>query len=74
MFRCLRRSSAPYIFVRHAMGGEPSPAAEWKAAAGRHLESAWPGYTPENLRQEMIGYADNALAKRLHAIGIEMAA
>jgi hypothetical protein len=40
----------------------------------RHLESAWPGYTPENLRQEMIGYANNALAKRLHAIGIEMAA
>ena len=40
---------------------------------GRHLESAWPGYTPEYLRQEMIGYANNALAKRLHAIGVEVA-
>ena len=40
---------------------------------GRHLESAWPGYTPDSLRQEMIGYANNALAKRLHAVGIEVA-
>lgn len=39
---------------------------------GSHMESAWPGYTPESLRQEMIGYADNALTKRLHAIGIEV--
>jgi hypothetical protein len=40
---------------------------------GRHLATAWPGYTPESLQEEMIGYANNALAKRLHAIGIEVA-
>ncbi|MBZ5629498.1 MAG: hypothetical protein LAO06_11605 [Acidobacteriia bacterium] len=40
---------------------------------GDHLEFAWPGYTPESLRAEMIGYAKNALAKRLHAIGMEVA-
>lgn len=40
---------------------------------GDHLDSAWPGYTPETLRGEMIGYARNALAKRLHAIGMEVA-
>ena len=34
---------------------------------------AWSGYTPDSLRREMLGYAHNALAKRLHAIGIEMA-
>jgi len=39
---------------------------------GQHLDSAWPGYTPEKLRAEMIGYAHNALAKRLHAIGMEV--
>jgi ribonucleoside-diphosphate reductase beta chain len=40
---------------------------------GEHLDSAWPGYTRETLREEMIGYARNALAKRLHAIGMEVA-
>ena len=39
---------------------------------GDHLDFAWPGYTPERLRAEMIGYAHNALAKRLHAIGMEV--
>jgi hypothetical protein len=41
---------------------------------GSHLERAWPGHTPETLRAEMIGYARNALAKRVRAIGIEPAA
>lgn len=58
-------------FIEHIM--QP-PGKNMAYYGGRHLESAWPGYTPENLRQEMIGYANNALAKRLHAIGIEMAA
>ena len=40
---------------------------------GDHLQFAWPGYTPEKLRGEMIEYAHNALAKRLHAIGMEVA-
>lgn len=41
---------------------------------GKHLQTAWPGYTPERLRGEMVGYAHNALTKRLRAIGMEMTA
>ena len=37
---------------------------------GKHLESAWAGYTPELLQEEMIEYANSALARRLHAIGV----
>ena len=40
---------------------------------GEHLDVAWPGYTPEGLREEMIDYAKDTLARRLHAVGIPMA-
>jgi ribonucleoside-diphosphate reductase beta chain len=40
---------------------------------GQHLEVAWPGYTPERLRDEHIEYAKNTLSRRLHAVGIPMA-
>jgi len=41
---------------------------------GKHLDSAWPGYTPELLQEEMIEYANSALARRLHAIGVPVPA
>jgi hypothetical protein len=41
---------------------------------GKHLESAWPGYTPQALQEEMIAYAYSALGRRLHAVGIPVAA
>lgn len=37
---------------------------------GKHLDSAWPGMTPEALREEMVGYAMSALGRRLHAVGV----
>jgi ribonucleoside-diphosphate reductase beta chain len=37
---------------------------------GKHLDSAWPGLTPEALREEMVGYAMSALGRRLHAVGV----
>jgi len=40
---------------------------------GAHLETAWPGYTPEALREEQIDYAKSTLSRRLHAVGIQMA-
>lgn len=40
---------------------------------GEHLDVAWPGYTPQGLREEMIEYAKDTLARRLHAVGIPMA-
>ncbi len=40
---------------------------------GKHLENAWPGYTPEGLQEEMIEYAKDTLSRRLHAVGIQMA-
>ena len=40
---------------------------------GKHLDVAWPGYTPEGLREEMIDYAKATLARRLHAVGMQMA-
>ena len=39
---------------------------------GKHLEVAWPGYTPERLRAEMIEYAKSTLQRRLHAVGLPM--
>jgi ribonucleoside-diphosphate reductase beta chain len=48
------------------------PGRNMRYYGGDHLESAWPGHTPETLRAEMIDYAHNALAKRLHAIGMEV--
>ncbi len=40
---------------------------------GKHLKTAWPGYTPEGLRGEMIEYSKNILSRHLHAVGIQMA-
>jgi len=37
---------------------------------GQHLEFAWPGLSPERLRDEMVDYALSALGRRLHAVGI----
>jgi len=40
---------------------------------GKHLETAWPGYTPEGLREEMIDYSKGTLSRHLHAVGVQMA-
>jgi len=37
---------------------------------GRNLQHAWPGLTPEELREEMVNYAMSALGRRLHAVGV----
>jgi len=37
---------------------------------GRNLQHAWPGLTPEELREEMVDYAMSALGRRLHAVGV----
>ena len=37
---------------------------------GKNLEHAWPGLTPEALREEMVDYALSALGRRLHAVGV----
>jgi hypothetical protein len=37
---------------------------------GEHLESAWPGLSPERLRGEMVAYGMSALDRRLHAVGV----
>ncbi|MGI9104475.1 MAG: ribonucleotide-diphosphate reductase subunit beta [Terriglobales bacterium] len=50
-----------------------APGKETSYFGGEHLGQAWPGYTPETLRTEMVDYAYKALAKRLHAIGLEVA-
>ncbi len=41
---------------------------------GRHLEAAWPGYTPERMQEEMLEYARMILTRRLHAAGLAIAA
>ncbi len=41
---------------------------------GPHLERAWPRYTPGSLQKEMIAYADAALIRRLHAVGVDVPA
>jgi ribonucleoside-diphosphate reductase beta chain len=41
---------------------------------GKHLEVAWPGYTPERMQKEMLEYARMILARRLHAAGLAIAA
>jgi ribonucleoside-diphosphate reductase beta chain len=48
--------------------------AEMSRFGGRHLDVAWPGYTPERLQDEMLGYARRILTRRLHAAGLHMAA
>jgi ribonucleoside-diphosphate reductase beta chain len=37
---------------------------------GKHLQQAWAGYTPASMREEMVKYANDSLARRLHAVGI----
>lgn len=49
------------------------PEGDMSYYGGKHLEEAWPGYSPEALRGEMIEYAKKSLGRRLHAVGIEMA-
>ena len=41
---------------------------------GKHLEVAWPGYTPERMQDEMLEYARMILTRRLHAAGLAIAA
>ncbi len=49
------------------------PGGDMRLFGGKHLETAWPGYTPERLREEMIDYGTSALSRRLHAVGIQLA-
>lgn len=49
------------------------PQGDMSYYGGEHLEVAWPGYTPQKLREEMIEYSKDTLARRLHAVGIQMA-
>ncbi|MGO9208858.1 MAG: ribonucleotide-diphosphate reductase subunit beta [Terriglobales bacterium] len=46
------------------------PQSDMNFYGGKHLESAWPGLTPEGLRDEMVDYALSALGRRLHAVGV----
>ena len=49
------------------------PGGDMSFYGGKHLEVAWPGYTPERMREEMVEYAKSTLARRLHDAGIQMA-
>ena len=49
------------------------PNSDMSYYGGAHLDTAWPGYTPEGLREEQIDYAKSTLSRRLHAVGIQMA-
>ena len=46
------------------------PEGDMNFYGGKHLDLAWPGMTPEALREEMVGYAMSALGRRLHAVGV----
>lgn len=46
------------------------PGGDLNFYGGEHLESAWPGVTPERLRDEMVDYGLRALDRRLHAVGV----
>ncbi len=48
------------------------PGGDMSFFGGKNLEVAWPGYSPERLREEMIDYGTSALGRRLHAVGIPM--
>src|SRR5712692_5618024 len=48
------------------------PGKDMSYYGGEHLNDAWPGYTPQRLREEMIDYAKSTLSRRLHAVGIQM--
>ena len=37
---------------------------------GKNLQHAWPGLTPEEMREEMVDYALSALDRRLRAVGV----
>jgi ribonucleoside-diphosphate reductase beta chain len=63
------QESLPWI----AKTMEP-PDREMKYYGGKHLDKAWPGYTPDRLRDEMVAYAKRGLALRLKTVGLEMAA
>lgn len=41
---------------------------------GRHLEMAWPGYTPGRIQEEMLEYARRILTRRLRVAGLAVAA
>lgn len=49
------------------------PKGDMSFYGGQHLGVAWPGYTPASMREEMIQYSKDTLARRLHAVGIQMA-
>jgi ribonucleoside-diphosphate reductase beta chain len=49
------------------------PRGEMSYFGGEHLETAWPGYTPQGLRDEMIAEAKKGLARRLHSVGVQVA-
>ena len=46
------------------------PGGDLSFYGGTHLETAWPGLSPERLRAEMVDYAMSALGRRLHAVGV----
>jgi len=48
------------------------PRGEMSYYGGKHLDIAWPGYTPASMRAEMIQYSKDTLTRRLHAVGIQM--
>jgi ribonucleoside-diphosphate reductase beta chain len=50
------------------------PRGDMNYYGGKHMESAWPGYSPERLQEEMIDYAHSALGRRLHAVGVPVPA
>ncbi len=48
------------------------PGGDMSYYGGKHLEAAWPGYTPARLREEMLEVSREALARRLHSVGVQM--
>ncbi len=50
------------------------PAGDMTYYGGEHMDAAWQGYTPKRLQEEMIQFGNDALARRLHAIGVQVAA
>ena len=48
------------------------PGGDLRYYGGTHLETAWPGYTPARLREEMLEVSKEALARRLRSVGVRM--
>jgi ribonucleoside-diphosphate reductase beta chain len=48
------------------------PGGDMSYYGGKHLETAWPGYTPARLREEMLEVSREALARRLRSVGVRM--